>query len=101
MHLHFLRKNIKANVYSVDFPGFGDSEGKKFTSRAEKFGEKEQPIEFMTALFQHFEFTIKKKVILMGYDLGGAIALSCSLHPKLSKVIDQIVVFHPTWTDSV
>jgi pimeloyl-ACP methyl ester carboxylesterase len=34
LHLHFLLKNIKANVYSVDFPGFGDSEGKKFTSRA-------------------------------------------------------------------
>lgn len=34
LHIHFLLKNIKANVYSVDFPGFGDSEGKKFTSRA-------------------------------------------------------------------
>lgn len=37
----------------------------------------------------------------MGYDLGGAIALSLGLHPKLSKVVDQIVVFHPTWTDSI
>ena len=37
----------------------------------------------------------------MGYDLGGAIALSCALHAKLSKSIEQIVVFHPTWTDAV
>jgi pimeloyl-ACP methyl ester carboxylesterase len=34
LHLSYLTKRIKANLYSVDFPGFGDSEGKKFTSRA-------------------------------------------------------------------
>jgi dienelactone hydrolase len=55
----------------------------------------------MTALLQYFEFSPKKKVVLMGYDLGGAIALSCALHPKLSKTVSQLVVFHPTWTDSV
>lgn len=38
---------------------------------------------------------------MMGYDLGGAISLSCALHPKLSKVIDQLILFHPTWTDSI
>ena len=27
-------KSINANIYSVDFPGFGSSNGKKFTSRA-------------------------------------------------------------------
>ena len=37
----------------------------------------------------------------MGYDLGGAIALSCALNTKLAKIIDSIVVFHPTWTDSL
>ena len=55
----------------------------------------------MTAFFEQFKFSSKKKVILLGYDLGGAIALSCALHPKLSKVVEQVVVFHPTWTDSV
>lgn len=34
LHISYLAKNIKANIYSVDFPGFGESEGKKFTSRA-------------------------------------------------------------------
>ena len=55
----------------------------------------------MSHLFNIFEFNPKKKVILLGYDLGGAIALSCCLHPKLSKVVDQLVIFHPTWTDSI
>ena len=27
--------------------------------------------------------------------------MSCALHPKLSKIVSQLVVFHPTWTDSV
>ena len=55
----------------------------------------------MTILFDILQFTSKKKVILMGYDLGGAIALSCCLNPKLSKIVDQVIVFHPTWTDAV
>jgi hypothetical protein len=46
-------------------------------------------------------FSPKRKVILIGYDLGGAIALGCGLHAKLSKAIDGLVVFHPTWTDSI
>ena len=101
LHLNHLLKKVRANVFSVDFPGFGSSDGKKFTSRAEKFGQKEQPMDFMAALFEHFQFSPKKKVILMGYDLGGAIALSCALHAKLSKVVEQVIIFHPTWTDSV
>lgn len=101
LHLSYLLKKIKTNLYSVDFPGFGESDGKKFTSRAEKFNEKEQPIEFMVALFELLGFNAKRKVILMGYDLGGAIALSCALTAKLSKAIEQIVVFHPTWTDAI
>ena len=55
----------------------------------------------MTTLFQHFGFSSKRKVVLIGYDLGGAIGLSCSMHPKLSKMIDSVIVLHPTWTDSV
>jgi pimeloyl-ACP methyl ester carboxylesterase len=51
LHVYYLSRVLKVNLYSVDFPGFGESDGKKFTSRAEKFGEKEQPIEFITALF--------------------------------------------------
>jgi len=34
LHLNYLLFNLKANVFSVDLPGFGESEGKKFTSRA-------------------------------------------------------------------
>jgi pimeloyl-ACP methyl ester carboxylesterase len=34
LHVSYHLKNIKSNFYSVDFPGFGESEGKKFTSRA-------------------------------------------------------------------
>lgn len=55
----------------------------------------------MTKLFSHFGFTPKKKVILVGYDLGGAIALSCSLHSKLMKIVESVIVLHPTWTDSI
>lgn len=55
----------------------------------------------MAVLFEKLGFSAKKKVVLMGYDLGGAIALSCGLHSKLSKIISQIIVFHPTWTDAI
>jgi pimeloyl-ACP methyl ester carboxylesterase len=55
----------------------------------------------MTKLFELFGFNAKKKVILVGYDLGGAIGLSCSLHPKLMKAISTVIVLHPTWTDSI
>lgn len=34
LHVSYLANNIRANIYSVDFSGFGESEGKKFTSRA-------------------------------------------------------------------
>lgn len=52
-------------------------------------------------MFEFFGFSSKKKVILLGYDLGGAIGLSCSFHPKLSKAIKSVITLHPTWTDSV
>jgi predicted esterase len=55
----------------------------------------------MISLFETLGFSAKRKVILMGYDLGGAISLSSALHPKLSKAIAQLIVFHPTWTDSI
>lgn len=55
----------------------------------------------MAELFKVFGFSNKKKVILMGYDLGGAIGLSCCLDAKLSKMIEIMIAFHPTWTDSV
>ena len=32
--LPFIQKNVNVNIFSVDFPGFGNSSGKKFTSRA-------------------------------------------------------------------
>ena len=37
----------------------------------------------------------------MGYDLGAAIALSCSLHKKLSRSLQLLIAFHPTWTDKI
>lgn len=55
----------------------------------------------MTKLFQHFGFSSKKKVVLIGYDLGGAIGLSCSFYPKLMKFVESVIVLHPTWTDSI
>lgn len=55
----------------------------------------------MSSLLEVLGFSPKKKVILVGYDLGGAIALSCAIHPKIAKSISQIVVFHPTWTDAI
>ena len=55
----------------------------------------------MTKIFQHFGFSSKKKVVLIGYDLGGAIGLSCSFHPKLMKVVESVIALHPTWTDSI
>ncbi len=55
----------------------------------------------MTKLFQHLGFTPKNKVFIIGYDLGGAIGLSCSAHQKLSKIIDGMIAFHPTWTDKI
>ncbi len=55
----------------------------------------------MSKLLEILGFSQKKKVILMGYDLGGAIALSCALNTKMAKIIETIAVFHPTWTDSL
>ncbi len=55
----------------------------------------------MTKLFEVMGLNSKKKVILVGYDLGGAIALSCSFHPKLMKIVKGCIVLHPTWTDSI
>lgn len=55
----------------------------------------------MTKIFEIFGFSQKNRVVLLGYDLGGAIGLSCCLQPKLSKIIDQLIAFHPTWTDSI
>jgi predicted esterase len=55
----------------------------------------------MLKLFEKLGFNTNNKVVLQGYDLGGAIALSCCLNPKLAKCISSIIVFHPTWTDSV
>jgi len=55
----------------------------------------------MDKLFEILNFTPKNKVILIGYDLGGAISLSCCLSSKISKIIDLIAVFHPTWTDAI
>ena len=39
--------------------------------------------------------------MLIGYDLGGAIALSSAMNDKLKKSILGVSVFHPTWTDKV
>ena len=55
----------------------------------------------MGKLFDALGFGPKKKVILLGYDLGGAIALSCSMNKKLARVIELCIVFHPTWTDKI
>lgn len=55
----------------------------------------------MVELFKLFHFTPFNKVTLLGYDLGGAIALSCCTHRTLSKCVDSIIAFHPTWTDSI
>lgn len=58
-------------------------------------------MDFMKDLFKAFGFSQKNKVVLIGYDLGGAIALSASMHDTLKKSISGICVFHPTWTDKV
>jgi len=55
----------------------------------------------MNKLFEVLGFTTKNKIILMGYDLGGAIGLSSCLNKKLSKCVESLIVFHPTWTDSI
>ena len=33
-HIPYFTKNLTVNLYSVDFPGFGNSSGQKFTSRS-------------------------------------------------------------------
>ncbi len=55
----------------------------------------------MLEIFKIFKFNQKNKTFLLGYDLGGAIALSSCLNNKLSKSIKGIISFHPTWTDKV
>ena len=55
----------------------------------------------MKSLFSILKLSIPKKLTLIGYDLGGAISLSCCLDPKLSKLIDNVICFHPTWTDNI
>jgi len=54
----------------------------------------------MVELFKVFGFSPSNKVSLLGYDLGGAIALSSCMHRTLSKCVFSVVAFHPTWTDS-
>lgn len=58
-------------------------------------------MEFMVELFKIFKISPKNKVFLVGYDLGGAIALSSGLHSTLKKSINGITAFHPTWTDKI
>lgn len=96
-----LKSYPKIRMLSLDFPGFGESTGKKFTSRSEKFNDKDQPIAFMKTLFSQLKLSSPKKLTLVGYDLGGAISLSCCLDPGLSKLIENVICFHPTWTDSI
>ncbi len=52
-------------------------------------------------LFKVFKFSAQNKVVLLGYDLGGAIALSSCLNSKLSKAIKGVIALHPTWTESI
>lgn len=40
-------------------------------------------------------------MFLIGYDLGGAIALSSAFHQSLKKSISGVIAFHPTWTDKI
>lgn len=55
----------------------------------------------MKELFRTFGFSSQNKVLLVGYDLGGAIALSCAMNDYLKKSIAGVSVFHPTWTDKL
>jgi len=55
----------------------------------------------MVKIFQEFQFNNNNKVILIGYDLGGAISLSVGLQNHINKSVSQIIAFHPTWTDSI
>jgi predicted esterase len=55
----------------------------------------------MCKLFDVLGFSSKKKVILLGYDLGGAIALSTSINKQLARTVELCIVFHPTWTDKI
>ena len=55
----------------------------------------------MKELFKLLGYTPTNKVFLIGYDLGGAIALSSAMHDHLKNSISGISVFHPTWTDKI
>lgn len=55
----------------------------------------------MRMLFGILKLNTKKSLTLIGYDLGGAIALSSCLDQVLSKLISNVICFHPTWTDSI
>lgn len=55
----------------------------------------------MVELFKLFKFSTKNKAFIIGYDLGGAIALSATLHTNLKKYINGVIAFHPTWTDKI
>ena len=97
----FITQGVDANIFSVDFPGFANSSGKKFTSRAQNFGDKNQALPFMIEIFKIFKFNPSNQVFLVGYDLGGAIALSSAMHNTLKKSIKGVIAFHPTWTDKI
>lgn len=55
----------------------------------------------MVELFKLLKFSTKNRVFIIGYDLGGAIALSAPLHTNLKKYINGVIAFHPTWTDKI
>jgi len=89
-------------VYSIDFPGFGDSPGVRQTSRTERLWEAKGPMDVLVDVMEHVTNRDRKhtKVVLLGWDWGGNMALSMALSAYKSRIA-ALALTMPSWTSSI
>ena len=87
--------------YAPDFPGFGETPGKRQTSRTERLDEQGGPMEIVYDVFDHITGGNRsKKVLVIGWDWGGNMGLSLALSP-LRQRCTGLALYHPSWTDKI
>ena len=93
-------------IYCPEMPGFGRTIGSRQASRTDMLWSNGGPMEIVVDVMETLisnESCEKKsdsKVLLCGYDWGGNMALSLALSPY-KKRMNGIVLFHPSFTDSI
>ncbi|KRX05557.1 P-loop containing nucleoside triphosphate hydrolase [Pseudocohnilembus persalinus] len=103
-HYFKLFKYLKFDIYAVDMPGYGKSEGKQQSFRTLDILKENGPGQVIVQLIDKFNL---ENVVLVGYDWGGAIALRVGLkRQKIQKKqenqekmgqVDSIISFMPAY----